>query len=79
MKLIKLLLFSSKITYNLQTVQNTKIIFATFVAIYMLNKPVKFEQNALMVTEVIFRYTVKTFGKRCLEFQDKVMETFSFE
>ena len=24
-------------------------------------------------------YTVKTFGKRCLEIQDKVMETFPFE
>ena len=52
----KLLLFISKIIYNLQIIQDTKIIFAKFVAIYMLNEPAKFEQNALMVTKVIFRY-----------------------
>ena len=64
MKMIKLLLFLSKIIYNLQTIQDTKIIFAAFVAIYMLNKPAKFEQNALMVTEVIFRYKMRQLQTR---------------
>ena len=64
MEMIKLLLFISKIIYNLQTIQDTKTIFTMFVAIYMLNKPTKCEQNAVRVTEVIFCYKMRQLQTR---------------